>query len=47
MFLVQGVIAERITGELWEDNVRKMIFESLGMERSNLSIAEMEKAQNF
>ena len=43
MFLVQGVIGERITGELWEDNIRKMIFEPLGMKRSNLSIAEMEK----
>jgi len=46
MFLVQGVIGERITGELWEDNIRKMVFEPLGMKRSNLSIAEMEKEEN-
>ena len=46
MFLVQGVIAERITGESWEDNIREMIFEPLEMKRSNLSIAEMEKEEN-
>ena len=46
MFLVQGVIAERITGESWEDNIREMIFKPLGMERSNLSISEMEKDEN-
>jgi len=46
MFLVQGVIGERITGNLWEDNVREMIFDPLEMKRSNLSIEKMEKAEN-
>ena len=46
MFLVQGVIAERITGKSWEDNIRKTIFEPLDMTRSNLSIAELEKDEN-
>ena len=27
MFLLQGVIGERITGNLWEDNIRSMFFE--------------------
>ncbi|HKL66793.1 MAG TPA: serine hydrolase [Bacteroidales bacterium] len=46
MFLAQGVIVEEITGKSWEDNIREKIFEPLGMERSNLSIAEMKKSDN-
>jgi CubicO group peptidase (beta-lactamase class C family) len=46
MFLLQGVIAERITGMSWEDNVRQRIFEPLGMSRSNLSIEEMERSED-
>ncbi len=46
MFLVQGVIAEKITGESWEDNVRNQFFKPLEMTRSNVSIAEMETAKN-
>lgn len=46
MFLTQGVIAERITGKSWEDNIRERFFQPLGMERSNLSIAELEKSTN-
>ncbi len=46
MFLLQGVIGERVTGNLWEDNIKTMFFEPLGMNRSNVSIAEMEEADN-
>lgn len=46
MFLVQGVIAERISGKSWEDNVRERFFEPLGMDRSNLTLTEMERASN-
>lgn len=46
MFLVQGVIAERITGKSWEDNIRERFFEPLGMTRSNVSIDELEKSTN-
>jgi CubicO group peptidase (beta-lactamase class C family) len=46
MFLTQGVIAEEITGKTWEDNVRERIFKPLGMERSNLSIKELQKSKN-
>ena len=46
MFLTQGVIAERITGKSWEENVRERFFEPLGMERSNLSIEELENSSN-
>lgn len=46
MFLAQGVIVEEITGKSWEDNVRERIFNPLGMNRSNLSIDELEKSDN-
>ena len=46
MFLTQGVIAERITGKSWEQNVKERFLEPLGMERSNLSITELEESSN-
>jgi CubicO group peptidase (beta-lactamase class C family) len=46
MFAVQGVIAEKLTGKSWEDNIRERILVPLGMTRSNVSIAEMKTASN-
>jgi CubicO group peptidase (beta-lactamase class C family) len=46
MFLAQGVIAERITGKSWEENIRERFFKPLGMTRSNVSIDEMKTASN-
>ncbi|MBN4085134.1 serine hydrolase [Flavobacteriaceae bacterium AH-315-B10] len=46
MFLVQGIIAERITGKSWEDNIRERFFKPLGMTRSNVTIDELEKSTN-
>ena len=46
MFLTLGVIAERITGKSWEDNIRERFFQPLGMKRSNVSIEELEKSSN-
>lgn len=46
MFLTQGVIAERITGKSWEDNIKERFFTPLGMTRSNTSIGEMKTAAN-
>lgn len=46
MFLAQGKIAEKITGKSWEENIRERFFEPLGMTRSNVSIAELEKSEN-
>ncbi|MGD1945898.1 MAG: serine hydrolase [Croceivirga sp.] len=46
MFLTQGVIAERITGKSWEDNIKERFFEPLGMKRSNVSIKELENSSN-
>lgn len=46
MFLLQGVIAEKLTGKSWEDNIRERFFTPLGMNQSNVSIEEMEKSTN-
>ncbi len=46
MFLAQGVIAERITGKSWEDNIREKFFKPLGMTRSNVSINELKKSKD-
>jgi CubicO group peptidase (beta-lactamase class C family) len=43
MFMLQGVVAEKITGKTWEENIRQRIFAPLGMNSSNLSIDEMIK----
>lgn len=47
MFLAQGVVAEKLTGKTWEENVRERFFKPLEMNRSNLSIAEMEKTTDI
>lgn len=44
MYLTQGVIAEKITGKTWEDNIRESFLGPLGMQRSNVSIKELEAA---
>lgn len=46
MFLAQGVLAEKITGKSWEDNVSNFFFKPLNMARSNTTIAEMKSATN-
>lgn len=46
MFLAQGVIAERITGKSWEENIKERFFKPLDMTRSNVSIEELEKSSN-
>lgn len=38
MFLAQGMIAEKITGTTWEENMLKEFFMPLGMKRSNTSL---------
>ncbi|MBX3239333.1 MAG: serine hydrolase [Chitinophagaceae bacterium] len=43
MFLVQGVLAEKLTGKSWEANIRERIFTPLGMSRSNLSVDDLPK----
>jgi len=47
MFLAQGVLAEKLYGRKWEDLVRTKIFEPLGMTRSNFSVTDMQKDNDF
>ncbi|MCC1484867.1 serine hydrolase [Winogradskyella immobilis] len=46
MFLTQGVIAEKITGKSWEDNLDEMFFKPLNMNRTNSDIKAMKSASN-
>lgn len=46
MFLAQGVIAEKITGESWDENIKTRFFEPLGMSRSKTLLSELQKADN-
>ena len=43
MFLAQGVMAEKLTGKPWAQNVKEKFFDSLDMNRSNFTIADMIK----
>ncbi len=44
MFLVQGMIAEKLSGKSWEKNVKEKIFTPLGMTNSNFSVQDLAKA---
>jgi hypothetical protein len=46
MYLLQGMIAEKITGKTWEDNIKTQIFTPLGMKRSNTSIVDLAKDED-
>jgi len=47
MFLTQGVVVEKITGQSWEKNVREKIFNPLGMTRSVFSINDMTRSDDY
>ncbi|MBS1667761.1 MAG: serine hydrolase [Bacteroidetes bacterium] len=44
MFFAQGMVAEKITGRKWEDNIRERIFQPLGMSSSIFSVDDMKKS---
>src|SRR5688572_13794072 len=44
MFMAQGIVIEKITGKSWEENMRERIFKPLGMNNTNVSVIDMEKA---
>lgn len=44
MFLVQGMIAEKLSGKSWEKNIKEKIFVPLGMNQSNFSVKDLAKA---
>ena len=43
MFMLQGVIAEKLTGQKWEQNIRSKILTPLNMTRTNFSVLDMAK----
>ncbi|HJO04667.1 MAG TPA: serine hydrolase, partial [Acidobacteriota bacterium] len=43
MFMTAGYLAERITGDSWEDLVRERIFAPLAMERTNFSVLASQR----
>ncbi|WP_144602160.1 serine hydrolase [Algoriphagus algorifonticola] len=43
MFFLQGEIGARLRGKTWEQNVKELFFDKLGMTRSNFRIPDMEK----
>ena len=47
MFMLQGVVAEKLTGKLWEDNIRERLLQPLGMNNSNVSLAEWMTAADL
>ncbi len=47
MYLTAGYLTEVLTGKTWEDAVRARVFEPLGMKRSNFSINESQKDNDF
>jgi CubicO group peptidase (beta-lactamase class C family) len=47
MFMVAGVLLQRLTGLTWEDFVRSEIFSPLGMRLTNISIEETRDSGNY
>jgi len=47
MFLTAGYLVETLTGKSWEDSVRALVFEPLGMSRSNFSVLDSQKDKDF
>ncbi|MHB8055709.1 MAG: serine hydrolase [Candidatus Aminicenantales bacterium] len=47
MFLTAGYLLETLTGKPWEDAVRSLVFEPLGMKRSNFSVLDSQKDRDF
>jgi len=46
LFLVAAKLVEKYTGESWEDNVKKRIFEPLGMNDTTLTSEALMQAEN-
>ncbi|MFQ5817621.1 MAG: serine hydrolase [Terriglobia bacterium] len=47
MFMTAGYLAGQLAGMKWEELVRQKIFQPLGMTRSNLSVNDSQKADDF
>ena len=47
MWMVAGIVGERITGKTWEENVQERILKPLGMRDTNFSVDDMQKAHDY
>lgn len=47
MFLTAGFLLETLTGKPWEEAVRFLVFDPLGMKRSNFSVLDSQKDSDF
>ena len=47
MFMTAGYLEERLTGQSWDQLIRDRIFAPLGMTRSNTSVTDIPKADDF
>lgn len=47
MFMTAGLLAEKITGQKWEELVQQRILTPLGMTQSNFSVAAMQQSSSF
>ncbi len=47
MFLTAGFLVETLTGKPWEDSIRGLVLEPLGMNRTNFSVLDSQKDLNF
>lgn len=47
MFMTAGYLVETLTGQTWENAVRKRVLEPLQMSRSNFSVMESQQDANF
>lgn len=47
MYVVAGLVIERVSGKTWEEFVQERIFIPLGMESSNFSVEASQQANNF
>jgi CubicO group peptidase (beta-lactamase class C family) len=43
MFLAQGVVVQKLTGNSWESNVSERLFKPLGMTASGFSVKDLQK----
>lgn len=42
--MAQGLVIEKVTGKSWEENMQERIFKTLGMNKTNVSVIDMEKS---
>jgi CubicO group peptidase (beta-lactamase class C family) len=47
MFMLQGLVVEKLTAKSWEDNIKEKIFVPLGMNNSNTTLTQWMQAKDL